>query len=322
MLRRTESPSVFFQQIGRAMSTDNIDDDVFVFDLVTNALQLKIKSTTSETISKAVLKQNNTIPSSQIILEDYTREITDVLDDIDMYLSNKWTDEETEILKKYYPLEGRNVYKRLPRRTMRACKHQAMVLNLHHDVSWSKEEDEILKSYYPTEGNAVIKRLPSRTLSAIRNRVNDLDISYDKTDIYTDEEIEILKKYYPTERQSTYKRLPGRSKDSVIRKAVSLGLTKSKPKAYTDEEIEFIKANVSKGAKYIAEHLGRNQSSVNHKIQEYCKTKPRIDWTKEEDDILRKYYPLEGSSCFKRLKNRSRAACANRSSRLGLKSQN
>ena len=41
-------------------------------------------------------------------------------------------------------------------------------------------------------------------------------------------------------------------------------------------------------------------------------------WTKAEEKILKKYYPVEGSNVYKRLNNRSRNACISKAAQLHL----
>ena len=41
-------------------------------------------------------------------------------------------------------------------------------------------------------------------------------------------------------------------------------------------------------------------------------------WTKAEEKILKKYYPVEGSNVYKRLNNRTRNACISKAAQLHL----
>ncbi len=50
-------------------------------------------------------------------------------------MHNQWTAEEDEILRNHYYIEGREVVKRLPNRTMRACFSRAQKLGL----SWDRD---------------------------------------------------------------------------------------------------------------------------------------------------------------------------------------
>ena len=60
-----------------------------------------------------------------------------------------WLPEQDEILRKYYPLEDEAAFKKLPDKTVNACKKRAKKLGV---VLWSSKEDEILRKYYPEEG--------------------------------------------------------------------------------------------------------------------------------------------------------------------------
>lgn len=60
-----------------------------------------------------------------------------------------WSDEETEILKRYYLLEGKKVANRLPYKTQEQCLHKACELKLKYRktayskyryVVWSKRD--------------------------------------------------------------------------------------------------------------------------------------------------------------------------------------
>ena len=57
----------------------------------------------------------------------------------------------------------------------------------------------------------------------------------------------------------------------------------------------------------------RTHSSISNKayrmgIQFYQRKSPHRPWTTQELRILKRFYPIEGSECYKRLRNRSRRA--------------
>ena len=90
-----------------------------------------------------------------------------------------WTEEENEIVRKYYPTEGKLVYKRLIGRTPKACINHAKILGctIKERKTWTEEELDILKKYYFSEGLNIVKRLPNRDLSTIRNKASKLGIN-------------------------------------------------------------------------------------------------------------------------------------------------
>lgn len=70
----------------------------------------------------------------------------------------EWTEEENEILRKYYPIEGYNVADRLKGRTRSAIQNQVKRLDLNINSLWTEEEIEILKKWYPIERYKVTER--------------------------------------------------------------------------------------------------------------------------------------------------------------------
>ncbi len=151
--------------------------------------------------------------------------------------------------------------------------------------SWSEEEDGILKSYYPDEGEAVVKRLSGRTVSAVKMRAWKIGAKSRNTRSYerwTDEEKDIIREYYPSEGNAVLKRLPGKTKRQLI------GHTFNKGIYYSDHEKKF----------------------------------DVVEWSDDEDGILRKYYPSEGSKIIARLPGRTPNAIKTRASFLGLKYRN
>ena len=85
---------------------------------------------------------------------------------------NPWTDEEIDILRKYYPYEGSKVSDRV-NHSPASCRTRAGLLGLHYYKTkpegrrWSDDEDEILRTTYPTKGTAVITDLPGKTRNQI-----------------------------------------------------------------------------------------------------------------------------------------------------------
>lgn len=62
-----------------------------------------------------------------------------------------WAEEETAILKTYYPTEGTEVCKRLPGRTVVAVSQQARLLGIAPKEGWTTEEMDALKEQYPKQ---------------------------------------------------------------------------------------------------------------------------------------------------------------------------
>lgn len=136
-----------------------------------------------------------------------------------------WTEEECEILRKYYEVEGSAVHKRLPGRTAQACAIRSRQLGLWRGSElWTEEEDDIIREFFVAEGGAVASRLPGRTPQSCRDRASKLGVTMGIRKVWTKSELKLLRKYYATEGGAVCKRLPGRSDNSCRMKACRLGL--------------------------------------------------------------------------------------------------
>lgn len=102
------------------------------------------------------------------------------------------------------------------------------------------------------------------------------------------EEDAILREYYPVEGTRVVKRLPGRTKAACMWRVRKLGL-------YFTGDFRKIRS--------------RSRKPVKRKDA----------WTKEEEDVLRRYYFTEGTKVYLRLNSRTRDACKARAEKLGLK---
>lgn len=107
----------------------------------------------------------------------------------------KWTDVETEKLKRLYPITSMDVLlKELKGKTESAIQSKAKLLKLKKSEEygrirrnkgrrpdcWTPYEDSILRLHYPYGGyKKVMEELPLRTSHGIRNRANLLGIKYD-----------------------------------------------------------------------------------------------------------------------------------------------
>ena len=98
----------------------------------------------------------------------------------------RWTADEIEILRKYYPAEGDQVCERLSGRTAKSCRIQASKMEISKNISssatvqndvkyvrlWTEAEDKILREYYAAEGSKVRYRLNQRSAESCRGRAD------------------------------------------------------------------------------------------------------------------------------------------------------
>ena len=138
--------------------------------------------------------------------------------------SNSWTEEEIEIIKKYYSSEGsRGCAERLKNRKIATIDRVARKLGIEYiGDSWQPNEDEIIKKYYPTEGTSgCVKRLSGRTPTAITARASRIGVNLNPP--WSEEELQLLKCYYPVEgAEGVKKYLPHKTVNQIASKAQSL----------------------------------------------------------------------------------------------------
>ena len=286
MFRRTNSYLVFTQQLGRIITlTKNENPNAIVFDLVNNIENVQYGNNNTElknkhSISKIikVLKKSEAFKSNQIIVADETRDIVKCIRDIKLFENIYWTEEEIEILRQYYPTEGRKCATRFYRNRDVQSKAQELGLRFIKNL-WTDEEINILKENYPQIGAKGCKELlPNRD---VQSKAQELGLKMDgrkistKAILFSKEEDEIIIKYYENDRQFVYDKLSYRGIDSIQSRAARLSI----------------------------------------------KAKSRY-WTKEEKEIIEMYYPIEGKKCAKRIKGRTEEEVRRCAKRLKIKFAN
>ena len=195
MLRRTNSPNVFFQQLGRVLSSDT-KKRVKVFDLVCNLYNLNFAG--SETTVGSIEQLNSRIKSisNQIILHDYTKDIIDVLRKIEelRVCYNPWLDWEKDILREWYPKEGGAIVARLPRHSIESIRTMASALGLKFYVQESKYDDVIIEHWNKKDRKKIYSQLiPDMTYSQVYERAKSLGCEMKHTDAWLSEENKIVR---------------------------------------------------------------------------------------------------------------------------------
>lgn len=181
MLRETMSPNMYFQMIGRAFACgkktiplifDLVANSQFISDTVDNfpnEIKGEIEKRKEE-CGKEGKEYNVGFDVNEFIVMDYFMDVVSGFKEIEgRLIGRKWTEEENNILREYYPVKGyKEVIDRLEGRTRRAINLQAKKLGIKApDNTWTEEENTILRKYYPVEGIKVIDRLECRTKWAI-----------------------------------------------------------------------------------------------------------------------------------------------------------
>lgn len=249
----------------------------------------------------------------------------------DVWEIHKWTPEEDAVLKKYYPSEGTKVSHRISGRTAQACRSRASYLGISFSEGhkpWTKKEDRILRNYYETEGSKVNKRLPGRSSRACISRAKILQLSQRET--WTEDEIRILREFYPSEGQDVEKRLPGKNVQSCYKKANTLGIKKKDARIPWSETEDMLLKKYYPGlgsdgaSQKLKEELGITRSAYACRgrahVLQITYEQQNGPWTKDEEDIIKRYFAQEGYDVSKRLKGRKRSACIAKIKKMGLAS--
>lgn len=249
MLRETISANMYFQMIGRAFACGKKTIPL-IFDLVansqfiSNAADLSFPNELRGEIEKRKEEREKEgkdyevgFDVDEFIVMDYFMDVVSGFKEIEGRLQGReWTEEEIEILKKWYPIEGTDIISRLDNRTRVAIRCMALNLGVEVLNSWTKEEIGLMKKYYPIKGLKIKSDLNEKTNGAMAIRLNLKTKKF-----WTDEEIDLLKKYYPKYGANIDALLLNKSAVSIKNKAGELKLHKLKNSIFTDEEDEIIK---------------------------------------------------------------------------------
>lgn len=211
MLRETMSPNFYFQMIGRAFACGKKTIPL-IFDLVANSqfisgdvdnfpneLRGEVEKRKKE-CEKEGKEYEVGFDIDKFIIMDQFMDVVSGFKEIEGRLTRKkWREEENNILREYYPIEGLKVADRLSGRTKGAIRNQAKKLGIiRKNLNWTESEEAILEKYYVREKGNVYKRLRGRSKSACVTHAQILGIAEKKHDrLWTGKDDEILSNKYP-----------------------------------------------------------------------------------------------------------------------------
>ena len=98
MFRRTRSPIVYLQQLGRILSASNAENDVIIFDFVANHMNMReYTKMQNETVSRLSFDIGD--PYRQIVQHDYALEELELLEKLHQLENNLWSEEEDALIQ-------------------------------------------------------------------------------------------------------------------------------------------------------------------------------------------------------------------------------
>lgn len=188
MLRETMSPNLYFQMIGRAFSCDKKTIPL-IFDLVANSqfisdavdnfpneLKGEIEKRKKECEKEGKDYEVGFNVDEFIVMDEFMDVVSGFREIEGRLIGRAWTEEENNILREWYPIEGTKVKDRLSGRSEVAIKVQAKKLRLSILLQWTEEENEILRKYYLVEGYKIKDRLVGRTKKAVQVQAGRLGL--------------------------------------------------------------------------------------------------------------------------------------------------
>ena len=158
------------------------------------------------------------------------------------YSTYRFTDDDIEFLKKYYPLGNWDfIMEHFSKSTKQSIMSKASELGIKivNENKWTNEELDIIKNYYKEDIDKVVKMLPNRTYKAITTKAKRLGIK--SREFWSDEENKLMKKYYPIMSvDDVLKYFPNRTRNSIITHAIHLNLQSYDYNPWTNEEDKYI----------------------------------------------------------------------------------
>lgn len=177
---------------------------------------------------------------------------------------------------------------------------------------FTKEElDNIIEDYQNGMTPKDLEIKYSRKSATIINKLSDIGVYKKKTRRISKEDIDFLKDNYPIGNYNAiFERFPEHDKQRIASICHNHGIQRDNYR-WSDSDVDIIKQYYyTNTLKEIAEMIGYRHScdAIQTKAYKMGYSKDR-KWTKEELDILYKYYPIEDvDSVSLRLPNRTRGA--------------
>lgn len=329
MFRRTRSPIVYLQQLGRVLDSGNKDVRVKIFDFVANHTNMKeysdLKKNTVTWINDGIHN-----PDRQVIQYDYAMEELELIDKIRHLESGQWSEEEDGLMFKYYQKEGPGFLEKfLPGRSRTAIISHAMLLGLSKKKEKPNQEFfNDIKAYYGKENRwkILLGKYPQYSKSYITNVANRMGITTRKrSESWSADEDEILRRDANLPVTELMELLPGRSRASITGRKHVLGISSRNCHKWTEEEILLLRQNADLTAKELANQYFPElpEDMINRAKARYACSR-EIKWTQERITLFRQLYQEGG---FRKVLTNpdfagmSRSAIQGAANRYGVKSE-
>lgn len=234
MFRKTQSPTIFLQQLGRALTANATDERITIFDFVANHVNVKTKHDGASSVIDWI-NDGSGNPARQVIKFDYASAEREVLDRISFLLGDVWKEEENALIRQYYGRDGakETLTALLPTRNWKTIVQQAWTLGLGKKYKRYASESltaDVIK-LFPIEGGrqmleAAHPDVPWASICSIAKKAGIFKPH--KMKPWTDEEDAVILKH-ASDSALLQTLLPDRTMQQIWKRRRQLGLAKSRP---------------------------------------------------------------------------------------------
>ena len=308
MFRKTESPIVYLQQLGRAMTHSMANRRVSVFDFVANHTNLRAVLGGSGTVVDWIQKgiEND---SRQIAVSDYALEELEVLDKLKALLRGGWSPEEDAlVIEKFSHRKGLlELLERLPNRTRNAIVGRAIVLGvtakkLSAQDDYEAFQEDIRRFYLEPDGLKKLQDLyPDVNVGTIRGTANRMNLKRREATVkWSEAEEEFLRQHADWKQCDLIRELE-RTGPSIGRKKNMMGVSsKVEHHVWNEDEDQILRDNqVLTASELIARFFPNLNRSIINSRRQILGVSRKIGWSDDELQLLARLYAKGGITAIR-----------------------
>lgn len=237
----------------------------------------------------------------------------------------KWTNEDIALLKLHYSEQGTNIPELRKKFTSKQISDKAWHFNLatrsHTKNKWSPYQTRLLKEKYAENGTEIPELLVDFSRSQIKTHAYRLGLR--KVGIWSADDVQLLKDNYAEHGANIPSLQRKYSINQIIACARKLGLVSKIRNSWGDADIKILIAKYPTCGANIPELLSRyDKSNIRAKANALKLSvegrKPKVTFTENEIELLKKDYPIYGTEIPSLLKSHDAAAIRAKANQLGL----
>lgn len=304
MFRKTESPTVYLQQLGRALSSDMAGQRVQVFDFVANHESIKTCLGAGSSVIDWI-REGIGEPERQIVVRDYAMEEWKLLRKLREQIFTLWENQKDKAkfyndLKALYPAEGglkqlEEMYPTLSRHYITSMAHYFGLRLPGRSGRLSEEAKEFILAHPEMKSNEVSSHFPQYSIEQIRAFRCKNGI-YDGKVVWTEDMDQLIRDHMDMPSPSLQKQFfPQMSVTTVLNRKKFLGWkAPAKNDDWPEEKTRlFTDLFLEGGTRWVqgdAAFSGMSTYEVERRAERLKLRRNggqvNFNWSKEESDIL------------------------------------